>query len=98
MTNKNHRGQQVTDSGHVIKTSERYAADIQAVFQAQDYPTQDALYKALADYMMQSEHKDWSANVRMGVSIGRKEVLIAIQSAASLKELQKWADKELSDD
>lgn len=71
----NHLGQQTTDSGHVIKESERIAHDLMKML-GDDGP----LIQRVAAYVMDYAHTDWSKSVKHGIQLGRKDAVRMLES------------------
>lgn len=82
----NQYGQPIDDKQHVLKTRELIAADVRSLFEKATMSENDGavdtdltlfdtdeLIRDLAAYVMDYTYKDWSANVRHGVSLGRKD-------------------------
>jgi hypothetical protein len=83
-TERNEFGQPIDEKGHVLKTREIIAKELQQLEFAHDnfqlnYWDDDEL-KVLVDYIMSKIGADYAASVTLGIGIGRREAMEAFKA------------------
>lgn len=67
-------------TGRVIPTREVVTKDLQKILGWQAVLMSDEYMKILVDYVMQQKNDDYYRGVKLGLSIGRKEMVAAMET------------------
>jgi hypothetical protein len=73
-TERNEFGQPTDSKGHVLKTREIMAEELEAMLGVSHIPGQTTTeIDKLTEYIMEHDYKDWYDGYRQGLEQGRKE-------------------------